>query len=1073
MINCTSGVRFVTACLLLSALQAQASAAPDCDNPAAHAVSVQGSVESRQTDTKKWTAVERNQSFCPGDHIRVGKESRASIVFSNETIVRLDEFTALTITRMEKDEVSLLDLLKGIAHFISRVPRSMKVQTPFVNAAIEGTEFVVAVSDNNATVTVFEGTVLTRNAEGEVRITDNEASRAARGSAPQKILLARPRDAVQWALYFPPLLTAKQHTDAAQQASGLLFVGRVTEAERIIAQALPQASPAQRSKLLALQSIIAVTENRTPDALALAQQAIAADHSAAAFMALSYAQQADLKLDEALQSAQQATQIAADNALAWARQAELQLATGHLQAALHSATVANQQDDALSRTRSILGFAYLIRGSHTQAEKTFNAAINLDQSDPLPRLGLGLTLIRLGQLQQGRRDIEIAASLDPNNAIIRSYLGKAYFEEDRSPLDAEQFAMAKALDPSDPTAYFYDALRLQTENDPVGALRELQKSIELNDNRAVYRSSLQLDQDEAARNASAGRIYQDLGQEQQAIELATRSLSKDPANYSAHELLANLYVARQRHEIARTSEILQSNILNPLTLNPQKPQLTQNSLTFLNSLGTNSSSINEYNHLFRRNQLNLNTNVLVAGQNTEGSEFIASGVSGNLAFSLGKYFYTTDGYATNNGHDLILGNYFVQAQFLPSLSVFFQREEKNEIRGDNYRFYPTNISSSIHTDDHESGNRTGIRYSIAPSHTLLATYLNHSRKYVHTQNFGIAGNLFNKSDDDDDVTELRYIFDGNVLDLNLGHAEVNNDKVIQSLFNTTPLSATGYNNVNESRSYLYSSFSLAEPLLLTLGYAHETYKSNNLDVSENNPKVGVSWSPAKSTTLRLAYLKTLTKSDVGFTTLEPTTVAGFNQFYDDQVGSLATQKSFAIDYRISPSLVIGLEATKRELDVPIVNSGTVTYHDFRDDTGVAYAYWIVNDAVVVNISALYENLVRGSFTGNLLFENVKTRKYPLAVNVFHNDTTSSRFLATYIQQEGIFVDQASKNGIPGKDSFWHLDYALNYRLQGRRGLFSLGVKNLLDEQFFYEETDRNMPTVAPDRTVFMNINLSF
>ena len=62
--------------------------------------------------------------------------------------------------------------------------------------------------------------------------------------------------------------------------------------------------------------------------------------------------------------------------------------------------------------------------------------------------------------------------------------------------------LAKELDPLDPTAYLYDAIRLQTINRPVEALRQLDKSIELNDNRAVYRCRLLLDSDRAARGAS-------------------------------------------------------------------------------------------------------------------------------------------------------------------------------------------------------------------------------------------------------------------------------------------------------------------------------------------------------------------------------------------------------------------------------------------------------------------------------------------------------------------------------------------------------------------------------------------
>ena len=56
-----------------------------------------------------------------------------------------------------------------------------------------------------------------------------------------------------------------------------------------------------------------------------------------------------------------------------------------------------------------------------------------------------------------------------------------------------------AMDPRDPTPYLYDAVRAQSANAPVDALRDLQQANALNDNRAVYRSRLLLDEDLATR----------------------------------------------------------------------------------------------------------------------------------------------------------------------------------------------------------------------------------------------------------------------------------------------------------------------------------------------------------------------------------------------------------------------------------------------------------------------------------------------------------------------------------------------------------------------------------------------
>jgi tetratricopeptide (TPR) repeat protein len=218
-------------------------------------------------------------------------------------------------------------------------------------------------------------------------------------------------------------------------------------------------------------------------------------------------------------------------------------------------------DPNLSRTQTVLGFAYLTQIETKESKKAFEKAIELDQADSLPRLGLGLAKIREGDLKDGGKEIEIAASLDPNNSLIRSYLGKTYYEEKRTKLDRREYAIAKELDPKDPTPWFYDAIAKQTTNRPIEALHDLQKAIELNDNRAVYRSKLMLDSDLAARSSSLARIYNNLGFQQLGLAEGYRSINTDPGNFSAHRFLADSYSTLPRHEIARTSELLQSQLL--------------------------------------------------------------------------------------------------------------------------------------------------------------------------------------------------------------------------------------------------------------------------------------------------------------------------------------------------------------------------------------------------------------------------------------------------------------------------------------------------------------------------------
>jgi hypothetical protein len=165
------------------------------------------------------------------------------------------------------------------------------------------------------------------------------------------------------------------------------------------------------------------------------------------------------------------------------------------------------------------------------------------------------------------------------------------------------YEQAKLLDPKDPTPWFYDAIHKQTTNRPVEALHDLHKAIELNDNRAVYRSKLLLDDDLAVRSASLGRVYRDLGFDRLALVEGWRSFITDPGNYSAHRLLADSYSILPRHEVARVSELLQSQLLQLLNVTPVQPRLAESEPLILESSGLAEPSFNEFNSLFIGNRV--------------------------------------------------------------------------------------------------------------------------------------------------------------------------------------------------------------------------------------------------------------------------------------------------------------------------------------------------------------------------------------------------------------------------------------------------------------------------------------
>jgi tetratricopeptide (TPR) repeat protein len=1088
-------------------------AAETCVEWVAKAVSVQGNVEVRRAGEAPWTQVQWRDTFCPGDIIRVRERSRLAIVAQNGSNYRLDENTTITITQPEPKQTFLLNLRAGAAYFFSRLPRSLKVITPFANAGVEGTEFFVKVERDQTFLLVFEGRVAVTNPAGSLTLASGQSAIAKAEQAPALRMVVRPRDAVQWALYYPPIIDFRPADfpgEAAWQAlvrqsiafywqgdlpsafasiaavpsdirdlrfftyraALLLTVGRVEEARLDIERAL--ALEPRNSHALALQAIIAVAQNRKDEALQLATKAVELEPtSSAARVALSYAQQARFDLQGALASLKAAVTLPPENALAWARLAELWLSVGNLKRALNAAHRASALNSQVARTHTVLGFAFLTQIKIRNAKNTFERAIQLDQTDPLSRLGLGLAQIRQGKLKEGRGEIEIAASLDPNNSLIRSYLGKAYFEEKRDKLARNQFATAKALDPQDPTPWFYDAIRKQTVNRPVEALQDLQKSIELNDNRAVYRSRLLLDEDLAVRSASLGRIYNDLGFQQLALVEGWKSLNIDPSNYSAHRFLADVYSALPDHEIARVSEILQSQLLQPINITPVPPQLVESDLFILQKAGPADSSFNEFNPLFNRNRLALQANGIVGGNSTFGDEVVQSGVWGKVSYSLGQFHFETDGFRENNDLKQNIYNAFAQVSLSHKTGVQAEFRYTDNRKGDlELRFDPDNFSSTLRQKERIDSIRLGFRHAFTPHSDIIASFIYRSADF--DVSFRPGRDFI--SDEDGFIVEVRHLFQSERFHITsgVGHFDADRKDVINFAPSSPMIERAQLRHTN---LYTYGQINYPKNVTWTIGGSADFLEGAIVDRDQVNPKFGLTWKLLPTTTLRAAVFRVLTRTLISSQTIEPTQVAGFNQFFFDPEGTESWRYGIGIDQKFSVAVYGGVEFSKRELEVPflsIVPPAEVRRYDWEEYLVRTYLYWTPLSWLAASGEYRYERLNRDEFGGPGDVTNLRTHWLSPAINFFHPSGFSVRLKVTYINQEGEFGNPAIGMPIaPGDDRFWVADAFIGYRLPKRWGLITLGVRNLFDEEFKFQDRDPANPLLFPERLFFSRLTLAF
>jgi outer membrane receptor protein involved in Fe transport len=111
-------------------------------------------------------------------------------------------------------------------------------------------------------------------------------------------------------------------------------------------------------------------------------------------------------------------------------------------------------------------------------------------------------------------------------------------------------------------------------------------------------------------------------------------------------------------------------------------------------------------------------------------------------------------------------------------------------------------------------------------------------------------------------------------------------------------------------------------------------------------------------------------------------------------------------------------------------------------------------------------------------EHLETTTIPLSIRYFSPLGVFAELGATFVQQQHI-VQQGSESNSRTED-FFVLDTTIGYRLPKRRGIISLEVKNLLNEDFLFQDLEvrTSDPFVfasdfIPDRTILARITLNF
>jgi outer membrane receptor protein involved in Fe transport len=141
--------------------------------------------------------------------------------------------------------------------------------------------------------------------------------------------------------------------------------------------------------------------------------------------------------------------------------------------------------------------------------------------------------------------------------------------------------------------------------------------------------------------------------------------------------------------------------------------------------------------------------------------------------------------------------------------------------------------------------------------------------------------------------------------------------------------------------------------------------------------------------------------------------------------------------------------------------------------------WTPFEQLALRTEYIYENFGReedNGFLGAEEFKELNTHRIPIGARYFHPSGFGAGAVATYVHQDGKFLVNDGLGGYSidkGDDQFWIVDASVSYRLPKLYGLISLEAKNLLDQEFNFQDTDPGNPRILPKRYILLSLVLSF
>jgi len=880
-----------------------------------------------------------------------------------------------------------------------------------------------------------------------------------------------------------------------------LLAGNPREAQRCLEAASGRAPDFVLPSSLLVQ--IHLVQNRRDTARQLAEQLLAtAPRSPQAWISLGLVKIASFDLPGAIKCFHTAIELDATAVEAYIYLAKIWLGSDYLDRAQRAITRARELAPDSGEVLAMAGFVRLGFRDFDGARRLFTRAVELSPGLGEPHLGLGIIAFRYRQQSRGLAEILLATLLEPRVSLYQAELGKALYQVRNFPKALEVYDYAKTLDPRDPTPHLYKGIALTDLNRPGEAIQEINRSIALNDNRAVFRTRLALNRDLAVRNFNLAKAFLQLNLSEWAYRKAVTSVQKDPTNSSAYLFLSGAFGASRNRLGSGLSALLLYRLLSPANENTY-------------SQGLVGQSTIDYTPMYEMPYLRVLTQGSIGcwpNRHAITENFLeAYGGRPGLAFDAGAFYNENQGLRSRYGD---------HKNYSTITSVKYEPTVKNSVLA-GFTYFDS--------ESGDTGNLTDFGYQ--PS-AYLRQYshsksyeLGYVRRFNPNATFLFYGIYRNEKVSSTNYQRYSYelfpaIFPGVFFDLDIYSSrrtprELYNLQAQQQLVWGQHTLMVGFDyfsghlKYRSEQSYLWSVFGIPLPFLdevITENYRppDRSYSIYLLDYWQIHPKflveagvfkdysknsrygfarpvsnslwnfrVGLNFFANAEHTFRFLVQRNLNTHYFTTPSLVPPQVAGFPWLINIDEGGMTREVGVAWEAQWSPKTFTVLQFNANRIDNPLYEAVLDASGNFIDQR----SYWGWKRYV----ASLSLNQILSPSWGLALGTSVKkVDPNYLATDPAQRDFAEldAGFTLSYLHPQGwqgsvrnylIYQDLMGR----GDHSFWVADVFVGKALPQKRGLVSLEINNIFDRRFYYAREPVALEGFFPSRRILFKLALFF